>query len=247
MQKVIHQSWSAVADGGAGALPAAIALDFSGVFTQGTFEATAFAGRIHYDPDTAPSEHRTELAACYPEVRVFSLGAPNYGRALRRGILEARGEIVICEEIDLCDTTFHANAVRIIEAGAADFVIGSKLLRSSSDERPMSRHAASIVYNGLLKTLVGFRGTDTHGLKAFRRAAVLPIVEACLVDKDVFASELVIRADRAGVSIREIPVRVMEKRPPSVGLMRRVPAVVKQLAKLTWSIRGGARLGRADD
>lgn len=188
-----------------------------------------------------------ELCERYPEVRAFSLGAPNYGKALRRGILEARGEIVICEEIDLCDTAFHANAVRILQAGAADFVIGSKLLRTSSDERPFTRHAASLVYNGMLKTLLGFRGTDTHGLKAFRRAPLLPIVEACLVDKDVFASELVIRADRAGIAIREIPVRVMEKRPPSVDLVRRVPAVVKQLAKLTWSIRGGARIGRADD
>lgn len=187
-----------------------------------------------------------ELASRYPEVRAFSLGAPNYGKALRKGILEARGDIVICEEIDLCDTTFHANAIRILEAGAADFVIGSKLLRASSDERPFSRHAASLVYNGMLKTLLGFRGTDTHGLKAFRRAALLPVVEACLVDKDVFASELVIRADRAGIAIREIPVRVMEKRPPSVDLVRRVPAVVKQLAKLTWSIRGNGRLGRRD-
>ena len=36
-------------------------------------------------------------------VRTFSLGEPNYGKALRRGILEARGTWVICEEIDLCD------------------------------------------------------------------------------------------------------------------------------------------------
>lgn len=181
-----------------------------------------------------------ELAARYPEVVAFSLGEPNYGRALREGILKARGEIVICEEIDLCDVRFHEDAVRILESGQADLVIGSKLLRSSQDDRPLSRHAASLVYNGLLKVLLGFRGTDTHGLKAFRRARLLPVVESCLVDKDVFASELVIRADRAAIVTREIPVRVMEKRPPSIRLGRRVPAVVKQLAKLTWSIRVGA-------
>ena len=43
-----------------------------------------------------------ELAAKYPEVRSLSAGEPNYGKALRQGILKARGEIVLCDEIDLC-------------------------------------------------------------------------------------------------------------------------------------------------
>jgi hypothetical protein len=64
------------------------------------------------------------------------------------------------------------------------------------------------------------------------------IVEQCVTDKDVFASELVIRAYRAGVRIAEIPIRVMEKRPPSINLFKRVPNVVKNLARLTVAIRG---------
>lgn len=185
-----------------------------------------------------------KLAERYPEFRAFSVAEPNYGKALRKGILEARGDIVICDEIDLCDTDFHQAAVALLDRGEADFVIGSKLLAGSSDERPMTRHLASQFYNGLLRVLLGFRGTDTHGLKAFRRAAVEPVVRQCLVDKDVFASELVIRADLAGVRLREIPVRVVEKRMPSINLTRRVPAVLKQLTKLTWSIRMGVDLTR---
>jgi glycosyltransferase involved in cell wall biosynthesis len=177
------------------------------------------------------------LAEKYPEVRWFSLGEPNYGLAMRRGILEARGTFVICEEIDLCDTDFHAAAVELLETGDVDLVIGSKLLSGSSDERPWARNAASRVYNGLLRTTLGFRGTDTHGLKAFRRERLLDIVHRCVVDKDVFASEFVIRAYRADVSVREIPVRVIEKRRPSINLLRRVPNVMKQVARLAWAIR----------
>src|SRR5438093_8291133 len=33
-----------------------------------------------------------EIARKYPQVRVLSTGEPNYGRALREGILEARGD-----------------------------------------------------------------------------------------------------------------------------------------------------------
>jgi glycosyltransferase involved in cell wall biosynthesis len=183
-----------------------------------------------------------ELAAKYDnptegQVKIISLGEPNYGKALKQGILLSRGEIVLCDEIDLCDTEFHRRAVDILETGEADLVIGSKLAVGAADERPLIRHAASIAYSTLLKITLGFRGTDTHGLKAFRRAALLDVVRACLVDKDVFASEFVIRADRGGVIIKEVPVHVIEKRPPSINLFKRVPNVMKNLAKLTWSIR----------
>ena len=65
----------------------------------------------------------------------------------------------------------------------------------------------------------------------------LDVANACLVDKDLFASELVIRAERGGVRMLEIPVRVLEKRPPSIGLTRRVPNVLKNLARLFIAIR----------
>lgn len=180
-----------------------------------------------------------ELAAKYPEVRSFSIGEPNYGKALKQGILEARGELVICDEIDLCDADFHQRAVRLLDSREADMVIGSKLIEGAEDDRPWARHAASLVYTGLLRATLGFRGTDTHGLKAFRRDKLLDIARACLVDRDVFASEFVIRAYRAGVPIKEIPVRVVEKRPPSINLVKRVPNVLKNVVKLTWAIRLG--------
>ncbi len=183
-----------------------------------------------------------ELAAKYRDpadgpVKIISTGEPNYGKALKQGILLARGDLVICDEIDLCDADFHRQAIEILETGAADLVIGSKLVAGSDDQRPLLRHAASIAYSSLLKIMLGFRGTDTHGLKAFRRHALLDVVRACLVEKDVFASEFVIRADRGGIPIKEVPVHVIEKRPPSINLLKRVPNVMKSLAKLTWSIR----------
>jgi glycosyltransferase involved in cell wall biosynthesis len=183
-----------------------------------------------------------ELAAKYDDphqgqVKIISMGEPNYGKALKQGILLSRGDLVICDEIDLCDADFHRRAIEILETGEADLVIGSKLTAGSEDDRPMLRHVASLAYSGMLRLMLGFRGTDTHGLKAFRRLALLDIVRACLVDKDVFASELVIRADRGGVRTKEIPVRVIEKRPPSINLFKRVPNVLKSVAKLTYAIR----------
>jgi glycosyltransferase involved in cell wall biosynthesis len=181
-----------------------------------------------------------ELHGRFPQLSYLSVGQPgqgNYGKALRQGILQARGEFVFCDEIDLCDTDFYARALEILEARQVDMVIGSKLAEGASDERPLLRHLGSIVINGLLRVALDFKGTDTHGLKAFRRSVVAPVAGRCVVDRDLFASELVIRAGREGVAIREIPVRIKEKREPSVHLFRRVPNVLKNLAKLVIAIR----------
>ena len=180
-----------------------------------------------------------ELSGKYPEVTTFSVPEANYGLALRIGIGRARGQLVICDEIDLCDADFHVQAVAMLRAGSAEMVIGSKLMEGARDERPLFRHAASLAYTGLLRVTLGFRGSDTHGLKAFRRDVVGPIAARCVVDGDVFASELVIRAYRQGVRVVEVPVRLLEKRPPTVRLAQRVPSVLVTLSKLLWAIGRG--------
>ncbi|APR99560.1 glycosyltransferase [Pajaroellobacter abortibovis] len=170
-------------------------------------------------------------------IRLISLVEPNYGNALKQGILTAQGEFVICDEIDLGDVHFYQEAITLLQTHSIELVVGSKLVLGAEDQRPLIRHLASQAYCNLLKLMLGFRGTDTHGLKAFRRSALLDIVHACVTDKDVFASELVIRADRAHKRIQEIPVRIVEKRPPSINLFKRVPNVLKNIAKLTYTIR----------
>jgi glycosyltransferase involved in cell wall biosynthesis len=177
------------------------------------------------------------IAEKHPEVRVESLGEPNYGKALKQGILSARGEFVMCDEIDLCDVDFYRRALALLEKNEADMVVGSKVMAGAHDNRPVFRHLATMVINGMLRVLVGFRGTDTHGLKAFRRERLLGTVGRCVVDKDLFASEFVIRADREGLNVVEIPVEVVEKRKPSINLMKRVPNVLRNMARLTYVIR----------
>ena len=178
-----------------------------------------------------------KLSRALPEVRAITSSEPNYGNALRRGIEAAAGTFVLCEEIDLCDLDFHRRALEILDADRADMVIGSKAHPGAKDERPLTRRAATMVINGMLRVLLGFRGTDTHGLKAFRRDKLAFTVGKCVVDKDLFASELVIRAQRYDVRVLEIPIRIHEKRPPSIHLFKRVPNVLKNLARLVYVIR----------
>lgn len=178
-----------------------------------------------------------EMAASNPRVRWFHSEVPNYGSALKRGIREARGTFVVCDEIDLCDLVFYDAALPLLKNGEADLVVGSKAAKGASDHRPLVRRLGTRVMNRLLRVSLGFKGTDTHGLKAFRREALMPVIDKCVIDMDVFASEFVVRAWREGVNVVEIPIQLHEKRNPSVHLFRRVPNVLKQVGKLVYVIR----------
>jgi glycosyltransferase involved in cell wall biosynthesis len=178
-----------------------------------------------------------ELSAESPRLRFIHSDEPNYGLALRRGILEATGDYVMADEIDLCDVRFYDRALAILDAGGADMVVGSKRAPGSQDHRPAYRRLATAVHNTVLRVALGFQGTDTHGVKAFIRERIASTAARCVVDKDVFASELVLRAGLEGKRVVEIPVTLEERRPPSIALFKRVPNVLRQVARLFWVLR----------
>ncbi len=218
---------SAIVDGAVRELTAALdgrKIDYEVVLAEN--------GSTDGTPDIARA-----LARELPRVRTLHEPEPNYGRALKRGILEARGRLVVCDEIDLCDLDFYDRALPLLASGEADMVVGSKRALGAQDDRPYIRRLGTRVINGMLRMALDFRGTDTHGLKAFAREPLIDVAESCVVGKDLFASEFVIRASRMGRRVVEIPIVVREKRRPTINLVRRVPNVLGNLARLVWVIR----------
>jgi len=181
-----------------------------------------------------------ELMGDNPELKLHRCPEPDYGEALKQGIELANGDLVLCEEIDLCDDRFHRTALAMLRADAElAMVVGSKALPGARDRRPYIRRLATRVLNRMLRTATGWRGTDTHGLKALRRELMLPVVERCELRRDLFASEMVIRAFHMGRRVVEYPIELSEKRPPSVALGRRVPKVLADMGKLAVVVRRG--------
>ena len=88
-----------------------------------------------------------------------------------------------------------------------------------------------------LRLFYGFQGTDTHGIKAFRREKSIEIVKACKTTKDIFTTELIIRMERSGFYMCEIPLEIEERRPPTINLIKRVPSTIKNLFTLWKAIR----------
>ena len=142
----------------------------------------------------------------------------------------------LCDEIDLCDVDFYTRALQLLATGAAEMVVGSK----GDEQGPTPPAAAAPGGDADHKRDAArtgrLHGTDTHGLKAFRRDRLLGTVQRCVVDKDLFASSLSSAPEREA-RLREIPVHIAEKRPPSINLVKRVPNVLRNLARLTYIIR----------
>ena len=168
-------------------------------------------------------------------VDVFSLPEADYGAAMRHGFLEARGDWVINFDIDY----FSADFVRMVlsQPDSVDLVIGSKRDPESDDRRPLIRRLATRVFNLLLRAILRSRVSDTHGMKGFRHRLVADLAPKVVSTMDLFDTELVVRAERTGYRIVEIPVTVAEMRTTKSSLIRRAPRTILGLIRIRRLLR----------
>jgi glycosyltransferase involved in cell wall biosynthesis len=176
-----------------------------------------------------------EMAQHDTRLRVEQLPQPSYGRALQHGIQMARGPKIIIVNVDFWDAVFVQTALELLEH--YDFVVGSKNAPGAHDRRPWHRRAITMIFNALLRLLFGFRGTDTHGIKAMRAECAQKLAAACHTDAEVFDTELILRAQRQGYRLHEIPVTVDEQRPSRYGLWQRVPRTARDMMTLLRVLR----------
>ena len=185
--------------------------------------------------DTAAIANR--LAGEFPQVRALSLAEPDYGRALRAGLLAASGDVVVNFDVDFCDLGFLDRAVPMVEApGGPAVVVGSKRTTGSADTRGWQRRLVTGVFSSALRYGFGLKVSDTHGVKAMRREAMAPLARHCRFGQDLFDTELILRAERAGLHSAEIPVEVVEKRPARSSIRARIPRTVKGLVALRLAL-----------
>jgi glycosyltransferase AglD len=69
-------------------------------------------------------------------------------------------------------------------------------------------------------------------MKVLRRKEMVALVECSKFGTDLFDTELVIRAERAGLRVEELPVLVEERRPSRTSIARRIPRSLVGLARL---------------
>jgi len=133
------------------------------------------------------------------------------GRAVRLGLLAARSEVALFSDADLSTPiTETPKLVDPIFRGECDVTFGSRALDRSliGIHQPWRREQGGRVFNMVVRLATGLPYWDTQcGFKAFRMSVCRPFVEAATVDRFGFDVELIYLAHRAGLRLREIPVR----------------------------------------
>ena len=133
------------------------------------------------------------------------------GRAVRLGLLAARGEVTLFSDADL--STPIAEAPKLIEPilnGECDVAFGSRALDREliGVHQSWRREQGGRVFNLAVRLATGLPFWDTQcGFKAFRMSVCRPLVEAATVDRFGFDVELLYLAFRAGLKLKEVPVR----------------------------------------
>jgi glycosyltransferase involved in cell wall biosynthesis len=129
------------------------------------------------------------------------------GKALTRAFQAAEGSIVCYYDVDLATDMSHlATLVAAIGKGY-DISTGSRLLPESRIERTGGRELASRGYNFLVRSVLSSRIYDHQcGFKAFNRDRLLTLLPAVRDNHWFWDTEVLVRAQRAGFRICEIPV-----------------------------------------
>lgn len=162
------------------------------------------------------------------------------GATVSDGFRAARGAIAGFLDIDLeVHAHYIAPLVRAIEQGADVATV-----RRLYFVRPAAllRHVLSRGYAWLVRHLLGTRLVDTEsGFKFFRREKLRPLLETVEDRHWFWDTEFMIRAERAGLRIVEVPgafVRRTDKRstvraiPDSIEYVRRLLAFRRRLRAL---------------
>jgi glycosyltransferase involved in cell wall biosynthesis len=180
------------------------------------------------------------LAADHREVKVIISDLADYGAAMRRGFLAARGDCIVNFDADYYDFEFVTAALKV----DADIVVAAKNIEGSADARVLVRRVGSRCFAWLVRRLLGIKTTETHGIKLYWRRAIEDILEQVRASKDLFDTELVARAELAGLRVVELPIATKELRHSRSGILRRIPRTLVGLLVLRRRLSAARRASK---
>jgi len=170
-------------------------------------------------------------------VRVISY-SPNRGKgyAVRTAMLASNGDVAMFTDADLAYGTEVIKMFynRFIADSTIGVAIGSRNLTDEGYEGySFIRKLASKTYLKVLAIAGGFKLSDSQcGCKAFTHEAVQSIFPRCEVDRFAFDFEALLWAQKLGIKIGEIPVRVLVHGESKVRLFRDTFKMLGDLRKM---------------
>jgi hypothetical protein len=144
------------------------------------------------------------------------------GAALTKALREAKGEVSVYMDADLSSDLRHLKELVSSVRGGAAIATGSRLMDSSATRRSVKRDIASRGFNMLVRVVLGSRLHDHQcGFKAFNTKKIQPLLGEVEDTHWFWDTEMLVRAQRKGWRVDEIPIEWSEKGKGSTVDMRK--------------------------
>jgi len=179
-----------------------------------------------------------ELASAHPEVRYLRLDKRGKGLAIRSAWASEGGDVYAFMDADLAtDLAALPELVRLAAEGGG-LAIGNRFHRESSVRRSLFRGFLSGCYRAFIRGLLGTRAGDLPcGFKAASAEVVRRVLPEVRDNGWFFDTELVVRAERAGFAVKDLPVVWRDDRTPGRRSRVAVLSLVIEYLRRSWRLR----------
>lgn len=157
------------------------------------------------------------------------------GAALRAGMAQARGDIVLFLDADLAVDLSHVDAALALMAEGADVVVGCRNVAGAAVMRRQGllRRTLGRGYRALALRMLGLRVSDvTCGFKAFRREVGQAVFAETGCPGWGIDAEVLFLAQRRGCVVRELPVQWFHGEASAVRMGRDVFGALLELTSV---------------
>lgn len=176
--------------------------------------------------DDGSTDDTRKALASIAEPRLRAIYTPQNrgkGAAVARGVLAASSDLIAFLDADLAYPLAQLEALLSRLRDGADLAVGARDLLPDDNRAiyaPLRRVATS-VFNGMVSASLGLRVRDTQcGFKAFRRDAARALFSSITIDGFGFDVEVLYLAERWGLRVDRVPVRMRASTTSSVRIVR---------------------------
>lgn len=165
------------------------------------------------------------------------------GKALNQAIKSCSGDVVCYIDADLAtDMTYLPEIINAVAKEGYDIAIGSRMMATSKAKRNTKRLLASTVYNRMVRLILGSTVYDHQcGFKAFKKEKIVSLLDDVKDNHWFWDTEVLVRGQRQGYIIKEIPVKWNESGSTKVNILADANDMGQQILRLWWDLLRSGR------
>ncbi|MCX8178886.1 MAG: glycosyltransferase family 2 protein [Candidatus Aenigmarchaeota archaeon] len=179
-----------------------------------------------------------KLSKEYKQIKYIHLPQKGRGRALKTAWQSTDADIMCYMDIDLSTDLKHLKELTDAIEKGYDISFGSRHLKESELERSFKRDVLSKGYNFLLKLFLNVDFKDAQcGFKAINKKVATELLPKISDNEWFFDTELLVKGQRFGYKLKEIPVKWTEDKGSTVKIWKTVSNYMKNIFRLRKELK----------